>query len=212
MGSQAKFNLFGGLFESSADFYQLLTSQANKTLQGMEALAAWLSHHDDDARGQVVADLEREADEIKLELRKKLVETFITPFDREDVNDLSMTLDEVINSAKATVREMEAFEIPRETKGMCDLAALLVEGTRCLAASFAALRTNRREAAEQAMMARKIENRVTKAYRVAIRELFAEEDVRKILKYMEVYKALLRTAEKIDVVGEKLLHAIIKMG
>lgn len=212
MGTQSKFNLFGGFFEPSADFYDMLSKQANKTLEGMEALSAWLASHDGDSRGQDVRDREREADELKFGLGKKLVETFITPFDREDVYDLSLSLDEVINAAKGTVREVEAFEVPRQVKGMCDLAALLVEGTRCLAASFAALRTDRREAAEQALMARKIENKVTKAYRLAISELFEEDDIKKILRFKEVYKTLLLAAEKIDVVGEKLLHAIIKMG
>ncbi|MFN8655524.1 MAG: DUF47 family protein [Candidatus Obscuribacterales bacterium] len=212
MGTQAKFNLFGGLFEPSADFYDMLSKQANKTLEGMEALQEWLGSQDEDARGQDVRDREREADELKFALGKKLVETFITPFDREDVYDLSLSLDEVINAAKGTVREVEAFEVPRQVKGMCDLAALLVEGTRCLAAAFAALRTDRREAAEQALMARKIENKVTKAYRLAISELFEEDDIKRILRFKEVYKTLLLAAEKIDVVGEKLLHAIIKMG
>lgn len=212
MGSQEKFTLFGGLFEPSTDFYDMLARQANKTLEGVEALEQWLNQDDADARGQMVRDREREADELKFELGKRLGETFITPFDREDVYDLSLSLDEVINAAKSTVREVEAFDIPRKTKGMCDLAALLVEGTRCLAQAFAALKTDRPEAAEQARMAKKIENKVTKAYRAAISELFAEDDIKKILKFKEVYKALLLVAERIDVVGEKLLHAIIKMG
>jgi uncharacterized protein Yka (UPF0111/DUF47 family) len=212
MRTQTKFKLFGGLFEPSTDFYDMLSRQANKTLEGVEALSSWLNQDDSDARGQMVRDREREADELKFELGKKLVETFITPFDREDVYDLSLSLDEVINAAKSTVREIEAFDIPRQTKGLSDLAALLVEGTRCLAQAFAALKTDRRQAAEQARMARKIENKVTKAYRAAISELFDEDDIKKILKFKEVYKSLLFAAEKIDVVGEKLLHAIIKMG
>lgn len=212
MSSQAKFQLFGGLFAPSADFYDMLSKQADKTHEGMECLAVWLNNHDDDLRGQVVRDREREADELKFALRKKLVDSFITPFDREDVYDLCTSLDEVINAAKSTVREVEAFEIPRQTKGMCDLAALLVEGTRCLAASFSALRTNRNEALEQALKARKIENQVTKAYRIAISALFEEDDIKKILKFKEVYKALLSVAEKIDIVAEKLMHAIVKMG
>src|SRR5690348_3227265 len=105
-GETKRRNLFGKVFEPKVDFYALLSQQANKTLEGMEALAEWM-RSDSNERCQTVRVLEEEADQLKFQLGQKLVESFVTPIDREDIYDLSGRLDEVINAAKATLREME---------------------------------------------------------------------------------------------------------
>lgn len=198
------------IFEPPIDFYALLERQASKTLEGVEALSAWLDQGTE-TRGQRVRELEKEADELKLDLSKKLVESFVTPFDREDIYDLSARLDEVINGAKYVVREIEALEVSSDDSFLRPMAEVLVEGTRCLHQSFANLKTNLKEASEQAFLARKSETRFAKIYRQAMRQLYSIDDVKKILKTREVYKYMLQTAEKIDVVGEKLLHIIVKI-
>lgn len=198
------------VFEPPIDFYALLAAQAAKTLEGMEALNAWL---DDGAeeRCQLVRDLEKQADELKLDLERKLVQSFVTPFDREEIYDLSGRLDEVINAAKAVVREIEALEVDPDDSFLRPMAEVLVEGARCLQLAFAALKHNPREASDQAVLARKSENRFGKIYRQAMRQLFTVDDFKKILKTREVYRYMLQGAERIDVVGEKLLHVIVKI-
>lgn len=201
---------FRRLFEPPVDFHALLNRQAVKTLQGMEALDAWIVNGAEE-RGQAVRDLERQADELKLDLERKLVQSFITPIDREDIYDLSACLDEVINAAKATVREIEALEMAAHDGHLREMSQTLVEGTRCLVLSFAALKNDPGEAISQAILARKSENRFTKVYRQAMRHLFRLDDLKQILRVREVYRSMLQAAERIDVVGEKLLHVIVKV-
>jgi len=210
VAKRKNFAWFNRMFEPSVDFYDMLNRQAAKTLEGMEALDQWIN---DGAqkRGQVVRDLERDADELKLELERKLVESFITPIDREDLYDLSARLDEVINAAKSTVREIEALEVSANDRYLQEMSQILIEGTRCLMLSFAALKCDPAEASQQAFLARKSENRFTKVYRQAMRNLFKLDDCKQILRVKEVYRSLLQAAERIDVVGEKLLHVIVKM-
>jgi hypothetical protein len=198
------------LFEPRIDFYALMNAHAQTVLAGMEALEQWM-HHGANVRCQQVRDLENHADEQKLDLERKLVEAFVTPFDREDIYDLSIVLDEVINSAKYIAREMEALEMKLEDPYLDEMAATLVEGTRCLLQSFAHLPTNLQEAANQATLARKSENRLARVYRTAMRDLYRNDDFKMILKTSEVYRIMLTAAVKIDIVGEKLLHVIVKM-
>ncbi len=91
--------------EPKTDLFALLNIQSATTLDGIIALDAWINEGNFE-RCQKVRDLENDADEHKLELERKLVESFITPFDREDIHDLSVKLDEVINAAKTIVREI----------------------------------------------------------------------------------------------------------
>ena len=202
---------FSGVFEPTVDFYDLLNKHAAKTLQGMQALAAWLKEDSPDERGQVVRDLEREADEMKMNIERQLVSSFVTPFDREDIYELSSSLDEVINTAKALVREMEALNVSANNTRLAEMADILVEGSTCITAAVFALRKNLREAADQALLARKTDTRLAKIYRLAVRELLELDDFKTIFRQKEVYKVMLTAAERIDKVGENLLHAIVKM-
>jgi uncharacterized protein len=203
-------NWFSKLFAPKTNFYWLLDKQAKVTLAGVEALKIWI---DEGApgRGQKVRDYEHQADEIVLDLQKRLVDSFITPFDREDIYDLSARLDEVINSAKTTVREIEALEIRTEDPFLKEMVSTLVEGTRCLAQSLSYLEHNLDSSSQEAQLARKAENRASKIYRRAMRELFSLDDFKTIQKTKEVYRCLVLIAEKIDYVAVKLVHVIIKM-
>ena len=203
-------NWFSKFFVPKTNFYWLLDKQAKVTLEGIAALKSWI---DEGApgRAQKVRDYEHEADKIVLDLQERLVDSFITPFDREDIYDLSARLDEVINAAKATVREIEALEISTEDEYLKEMVAVLVEGTRCLAQAFASLERDLQAAGEEAELARKSENRVSRLYRHATRHLFSLDDFKTIQKTKEVYKCLAFVAERIDYVAVKLVHVIIKM-
>lgn len=198
------------MFEPPIDFYALLEQQAAKTKEGVEALHVFLLEGED-KHGQRVRELEKEADELKLNLEKRLVDSFVTPFDREDIYDLSVRLDEVINGAKYVVREMEALEVSTDNSFLRPMSEILVEGARHLEHSFSNLKSNSKEASDQAFLARKSETRFSKLYRQAMRQLFSADDIKLILKTREVYRYMVQTAEKIDVVAEKLLHVIIKI-
>lgn len=192
------------------DFYSMLTEQASITLEGMQALEAWILSGALE-RCQTVRDLEHKADKHKLRLEKMLVESLITPLDREDIYDLSHRLDEVINCAKRTVREIEALEVRPEGTSLPKMANILVEGAQCLSISFSHLACDLSEAANQASLARKAENRLEKAYRKAMQDLFQTDDIKSIMKTAEVYRTMTNAGHNLDIVGEKLSHVIVKM-
>ncbi|MBS1997553.1 MAG: DUF47 family protein, partial [Cyanobacteria bacterium SZAS LIN-2] len=193
-----------------SDFYALLVSQAETTLKGIEALEAWLATGAYE-RCQAVRDREHQADEQKMLLQTKLVESFVTPFDREDIYDLSVRLDEVINAAKTSAREIEALNYCPRDETLDEMSRTLTEGTRCVFNAFYNLNRNLTEAAHQAFMARKCENRFAKVYRQGMRELFELNDFKTILRTVEVYHTMDRIAHCIDVVAEKLSHVIVKI-
>jgi uncharacterized protein Yka (UPF0111/DUF47 family) len=204
--------LWNGILEPSTDFYGLMNQHASKVLGGVEALRDWMLDHERDERFQRLRDVENEADQLKLELGRKLFESFITPFDREDIFEIVMRMDEVVNAAKSTAREIDAFDVePRDAPNIDGLLEILIEGTNHLVQAIGALRTDLPLASAQALLARKAENRFTKAYRATMKALFEDDDIKKILRLQEVYKQMLNAAEKIDLVGERLQHSVIKM-
>ncbi|MBX9685501.1 MAG: DUF47 family protein [Candidatus Obscuribacterales bacterium] len=212
MAPEKKLHLpwFSEIFEPRVDFFELLNKQADKTLEGVVALRDWIKAGGLESCPQV-KELEREADSQKANIQQQLVNSFVTPFDREDIYELTSSLDEVINTAKAVVREMEAMEVSSSGTRILEMAEVLVDGTIYLQKSIYALRKNLPEAKEQALLSRKSDSRFNKIYRPAMKELLAQDDFKKIFRVREVYKVMLLGAERIEVVGERILHAVVKM-
>jgi uncharacterized protein Yka (UPF0111/DUF47 family) len=198
------------LFKPKVDFYLLLQQQAETTLSGMVALEHYMTNGEKE-HSQKVRELEKFADGQKLALERKLNDSFVTPFDREDIYDVSVFMDEIINAAKATVRETEAMQLVPHDSLYKEMAGTLVEGTRAIHGSIHLLHINLPEAASHAQLARKSENRFNKSYREAMVNLYEKDDLKVILKTSEVLRAMLNGATRIDRVGEKLLHVIVKM-
>ena len=201
---------FSGIFEPTVDFFELLNKQADKTLEGWQALLQWLKE-DGEEGGLRVKELERQADELKMDLERKLVSSFVTPFDREDIYELSSSIDEVINITKAVVREMQAMGVRTSGTKLVEMAELLIEGVISLQKSIKSLKSDLKMSSDHALQARKTDSRFAKLYRPAMAELLEQDDFKQIFRVREVYKVMVDGAERIDRVGECLLHAIVKM-
>ena len=64
-------------------FIMMIRNQASLTLEGMDALKAYMTG--DDPAASVLTAKEKEADEARRILIDELNQTFVTPFDREDI-------------------------------------------------------------------------------------------------------------------------------
>ena len=91
-------------------FLELLARQAEYTVQGMEALKQYVINPDD-TLAERVGQIETEADEVRRILIDELNQTFVTPFDREDIFALSLTIDDILDYADTTVDEMVLLKV-----------------------------------------------------------------------------------------------------
>ncbi len=76
----------------------------------METLLQYVKQPDD-SLAQKVSDIEKEADEVRRILIDELNRTFVTPFDREDIFSLSLTIDDMLDYANTTVDELVMFKV-----------------------------------------------------------------------------------------------------
>jgi len=88
-------------------FFDLFAKQASNIHVGAEALHKMLSHYTGvPEQVQIVKAIEHEGDEITHALFTKLNQTFITPFDREDIYELCSRLDDVIDLIDAAASRL----------------------------------------------------------------------------------------------------------
>ena len=120
--NMALWKIFGQRRE--VDFYELLLSQSEKTLSGCQALVRFL---DNEGEPEELLKLEQEASSIRRILIDELNQTFITPMDREDIFMLSRAIDDVLDHAYNTVKEMDIFEV-ESNEFLLQMAELLQKG------------------------------------------------------------------------------------
>ena len=155
------------------DFYAMLIEQCGVTSQGTHALARFLSDGDA-ANGIEVRRLEHEGDRTKASNLETLHRSFATPMDREDFYDAIIAIDEILNYAKTSVREIEILEIEPDPQ-MAEMADLIDKGAQALLAGFRCLESDPATAGDFAEIARKTERATEKAYRRALAMLFDPE-------------------------------------
>jgi len=202
------------LFKSRKNiFIKLIMDQANLTLQGMEALKAYMEGQDSQAAANLTAK-EKEADEARRILIDELNKTFVTPFDREDIFNLSRTIDDVLDYAYSTVIEMEILKV-EPTPFMQRMASLLRDAAYELSMAMNQLDERPGVSNDHAQRAKALENRVEDVYREALADLFSGvEDIQhvvKMLKLREVYRHLSNAADRGDEAANVIADVVVKI-
>jgi len=194
-------------------FLKMIRDQAALTLEGMEALKAYMAGDDSEAAKMLTAK-EKEADEARRILIDELNQTFVTPFDREDIFALSRSIDDVIDYAYSTVSEMEILKV-QPTPYMLRMASLLTDAANELLMAVDCLQEHPRVTNDHAQRAKALENRVEDVYREALADLFSGvEDIAHVvmmLKLREVYRHLSNAADRGDEAANVVANIVVKI-
>jgi uncharacterized protein len=190
------------------DFYKMLHMQSEKTLEGVEHLYSYINKNID-AEGDRVIEIEKEADELRRILISALDQTFITPFEREDIYNLSRTIDDVIDYSESTVEELRLFKLDRD-ENLKRMVEILLEETKALESAVKYLRFHKSISSEQLVKAKMMENEMEVIYRKAIVELLDKDDFKYIFKMREIYRHMSNAADRGDEAANIIGHIIIK--
>ena len=194
-------------------FVQSLIRQAEITLEGMDALEAYMKRRSNKSAA-AVRQAEKDADEFRRILIDDLNHTFVTPIDREDIFALSRAIDDVMDYAYTTVQEMEVLDVePNEY--LLRMVSLLQDAATELHLAMLRLKENPGVANEHASRAKALENRVEQVYREAVAHLFSgPEDIQhvmKMLKLRELYRHLSNCADRGDEAANIIQDIVVKI-
>jgi len=193
-------------------FIELLTKQAEFTVEGMEVLQQYVATPDPQLVDKIDR-IESEADEVRRILIDELNRTFVTPFDREDIFTLSLTIDDMLDYAESTVDEMEMWNV--ESNSCIErMVSLLKDAAVEIHRAVLRLPDHPNVANDHAVRAKALENRVESVYREALADLFHEphdlNDVMNILKLREVYRHLSNAADRGDQAANAIGDVVVK--
>ncbi|MDK2840355.1 MAG: uncharacterized protein PWQ83_1947 [Thermosipho sp. (in: thermotogales)] len=202
------FNNFGS--KKEVDFFKLLYEQCNKTLEGVMVLQEYCLTHDKNI-GQKVCEIEKEGDLQRRILIDEINKTFITPIEREDIFELSRTIDDMLDYARTTVEEIQIYNL-QPNEDIKNMVSILVDMASGLTIAVNHLEKHKSITTEQAIKVKKCENKMEELYRNSVARLFESDDIKYILKNREVYRHLSNAADKGDLAADILCYIIVKNG
>lgn len=198
------------------NFLRLLTQQAEKTLQGMEALEEFMKCKDGN-RKEIAARVtraEKEADELRRILIDELNRTFVTPIDREDIFALSRAIDDIVDYGYSTIDEMVILKVEPNVY-LQRMALVLKQAANEIYLSVLRLKEHPGVANTHAVRAKALENQAESIYREAIADLFNGpqdvEHVVEMLKLREIYRHLSNSADRGDEAANIIGDIVVKM-
>lgn len=202
-------NFWRRLFRPPVDLLALLRAQADHALRALDAVLAWCDQPGDAAVREVFR-IENEADVTRGTLVLELSEAFESPLDREDVNDVSRRLDDVVDGMRNMVREASALKVvPDDT--LRHMARHIRDGLVQLKASLEALPADPSAALTLADASRHCQRPNDRIYAEALSALIDTQDFRTVLRQREAWLLMLGLSRLVELCGEGLMHAVNKL-
>jgi len=193
------------------DFFVLFQKQAENIVSGAQAFTNMLEHYTGvPEQVQSIKAIEHNGDEITHQIFRKLNQTFITPFDREDMHELCGTMDDVIDLIDAAASRFVLYRVDTVRAGTIELTKVLHAATAELNAAIHAME-NPDKALQHVIEINRFENESDRICRTLIAQLFEEEtDPVQIIKWKEIFELIETAVDKCEDVSNVLESVILK--
>ncbi len=212
-----KNSLLNRFVPNETKFFPLL-QQLSRTVQDASRLLidsmeydtpdTWLEFY------REIKEAEKEGDRITQLIFKELGQTFITPFDREDIHYLASALDDVADRIHSTSKRIAIYNPRSLSESAKKLAVLIQQGTSLICKAVDELEhfsKNPSRLKNCCLQLHELENRADEVYELFIMQLFNEEtDCIELIKTKEIMQELEKTTDAADRVGKILKNFIIK--
>jgi predicted phosphate transport protein (TIGR00153 family) len=203
--------LLGKLLPHETTFFAMFNRQAENVHKGAKAMVEMLEYFGDPAAGaEKIKSLEHSGDVITHDIMTRLNQTFITPFDREDIHELASTIDDVLDLIDAVAARLVMYHIAEIKPGVIDLAKTVSEATRIIVEAIRVLEKED-HILDYCTEINRLENQADRQCRALLAELFDQEkDPVQIIKWKEIIETLEFAADKCEDVANVIEGVTLK--
>lgn len=160
-----------------------------------------------------IEKLEHVGDEITHSIFNEVGQSFITPFDREDIQALASAIDDVLDHIHGASKRFELYKVKDIHPAAIKLAELTLESAKELDIAVQGLRSMRNvgRIRESLVKINSLENHADDIYDNAIARLFEDEkDAVTIIKTKEILQSLETATDKCEDAANTIESVIIK--
>jgi uncharacterized protein len=167
-------------------------------------------------QAQRIRDLEHAADALAHTALDRLDRTFITPFDREDIHDLVIELDDIVDGIDSLAKRFSLYHITTVEPAFQQQTDVLVQAVTTLDAAVHRLRKSRKlsDLAAEIKAIGQFEKQGDATNHDAISKLFANgrNDAIEVMKWKEFYDRIERAIDGCEDVANTLERILLKNG
>jgi len=194
-------NGFYPLFEKQAATAVDTAIQLQKLMASLPVLSG---------RVDTIVAAERAGDEVNRLVRKRLETSIVTPFDREDIQSLANSLDDVLDEMRAAADLAHLHQLSAPLEGVDDLVALLrkiVEANSSLVGKLSTLHDVHGDIDE----IDSLESAADATYRRIMAELFSGRyEALDILRWKDVVEAVERAINAVEAASDVIQAIAVK--
>ncbi len=192
-------------------FFDLFTDISTNVTEGARLLRDILADFQDvPQRVDKLKELEHRGDDMTHAVITKLNQTFITPFDREDIHRLASSLDDVLDFVNAAGQRLVLYKIQSPPPAAEELASLIVRQSEELTRAVALLEKNK-HVLEHCVEVNRLEDEADRVCRQAIANLFDQQkDPIALIKVKELYEVLEIATDKAEDAANVLEAVVLK--
>ncbi|MDO9339025.1 MAG: DUF47 family protein [Bacteroidales bacterium] len=199
-------------------FFPLFESDAQNLVKAAELLKELMASTEFGEHERInkeIKDVEHIGDEITDKTYVQLNKSFITPFDREDIHELTAHIDDVVDSINGISRRICLYKPKKLIPIYKEMADLIYEGAKEIETAIHCLKdpvANKEKITRACEKVTEIEHKADELYFVGISELFEkEEDPKELLKNNKILEILERCVDEEEDVTDILKAILIKM-
>ncbi len=186
-------------------FQEIFVKDGENLLEAARALNAMFTDFDRlDERVAEIQALEHAGDEIDAEIAARLERSFITPFDREDIHELFVRLDDVVDGIQEAAETVVIYAIDEATDEARQMAGIINAQAEQLLAVLKLL-DHLETAGSHIRQIHDLENKADGLSRSAIGRLFRDGgDPLRVIKLRDLYNVLEETVDAAEDAAEIL--------
>jgi len=199
------------LIPKDNSFFAMFSAMSDNLIAGARTLVdLFANYHDVGSKIDEIHRIEREGDELTHAILTKLNQTFITPFDREDIHELASKLDDVLDFINASGARIEMYRITTPPPAAGELAAIILKQCQELQQAVSLMQKNG-NILGRCVEINRLENEADQVSQQAIATLFEhEKDPINLIKIKELLECLERATDKAEDVANVLETVVLK--
>ncbi len=210
--------IFQILVPKDKKFIPLFVQGAENVLDASKLLKEAFTETDIDKRNEKVRrikDLEHKGDEITHNIFNELNRNFITPFDREDIQSLTSSLDDVLDLIDGAARRIVLYKLNSYEKEFVSFADLIIQCAEQIKIAIIELDNLKHpeNIKKACILINSYENYADDLYHQSISGLFdTETDPILLIKKRDIFNVLENATDKAEDVSDVLKSIIVKVG
>ena len=199
------------LIPRDTKFVGMFHDMAENLVEGARLLLDTFQNYSNlEERVLKIKAIEHRGDEMTHEIMVKLNQTFITPFDREDIHKLATSLDDVLDFILGAAERLLNYKITVPPPAAAELTTIIIRQTEELAAALSKLGKNR-EMMRHCVEINRLENEADQVERRSVAALFEnEKDCIQLIKLKELIEVLEKATDKAEDAANVLESIAVK--